>query len=341
VTEVNAECCAALSLTGEAAKRLGKEDDARLYLGKAAEMREAINTTLVSKKTGLYLLNMSNDGTPHHDITGDLIFPVMFGIASESMARNILAVLTEEEMWTPYGSRTVSRHEKNYDPDFGYQLVGGLWHNLSAWIAWCGRKKHPEIIIEGMKNIYRLCETARPRDWGYVVPGQFPERLHGETFVSRGMSMSPWLPPTFVWLAVEGLLGVDPAPGMPAMNPHIPGDWTWIAVRDLPYKGKSIDAFLYENILYSSSALTTDFELITGKPCVAESDNDIFCIGLMAGDDYLLFVSSDRDISGRVGLHDGDLRLSEAVTLKGGVPRLLKFPAQDVAKSQKVAQAIQ
>jgi glycogen debranching enzyme len=339
VTEVNAECCAALALTGETARRLGNEADAVRYLDAAAEMKKAINTALVSGKTGMYLLNKANDGTPHHDITGDLIFPVMFGIAEKEMAQKILARLTDKDMWTPYGSRTVSRKEQNYDPDFGYQLVGGLWHNLTAWIAWCGRKERPELIVEGMKNIYRLCESERPREWGYVVPGQFPERLHGETYKSRGMSMSPWLPPTFVWLAVEGLLGVDPAPGVPTMNPNIPQEWGWAAVKDLPYKGKSIDAFLYENILYASTALTTEFELITGKACVAESEN-IFCLGLKVEDEYFLFASGDEDVAGRVELRDGDLRFGEEVSLKGGEARLLKFSARNVGSGHRIAQAI-
>ena len=106
------------------------------------------------------------------------------------LRKRILDRLMGEEFWTPYGTRTVSPNEANYDPDFGYQLVGGVWPNLTAWTAYCVRKEHPEKLVEGMLNTYRLSETEKPKDFVNVVPGEFPERLHGETFVSRGMTMS-------------------------------------------------------------------------------------------------------------------------------------------------------
>jgi len=54
-------------------------------------------------------------------------FPVLLGVATEEMRRKILDRLTTEEFWTPYGTRTVSPREPAYDPDFGYQLLGGVW----------------------------------------------------------------------------------------------------------------------------------------------------------------------------------------------------------------------
>jgi len=198
VTEVNAECYYALSRTADVARYVGEHDEARHYSELADQLRKAINSTLVSDRTGLYLLNLSNDGVAHHDLTGDLIFPVMFDVAEGERREKIVNRLLSDEFSTLYGTRTVSPKEENYDPDFGCQLVGGLWLNLTAWIAWCARREQPDKLVEGMRTIYRLCEIDKPREFVNVVPGEFPERLHGETFVSRGMAMSPWLPLTYL-----------------------------------------------------------------------------------------------------------------------------------------------
>src|ERR1041385_6710568 len=117
VTEINAECYYAFKLTAAVADRLGIHDGALRYSKAASVLKHAINEKLVSEKTGLYVLNVSNDETRHHDVTDDLIFPVLFDVADKNMCQRILEKLTDDDMWTPYGSRTVSRHEANYEQD--------------------------------------------------------------------------------------------------------------------------------------------------------------------------------------------------------------------------------
>src|SRR4029077_12626619 len=100
VTEINAECAYALRLAGRLARLMGSDEDADRY-GKAGdELRAAINTRLVSERTGLYLLNIDPDGTRHHSVTGDQIFPVMFGVADEERKRLVLDRLHSPEFWT-------------------------------------------------------------------------------------------------------------------------------------------------------------------------------------------------------------------------------------------------
>jgi hypothetical protein len=327
VTEVNAECYHALSLTARVADSLGSPDDAKRYREAAERMKVAMNGSLTSERTGLYLLNLGNDGVRHHDVTGDLIFPVMFGIADDEKKGRILRRLTDGEFWTPYGTRTVSPKEENYDPDFGYQLVGGVWPNLTAWTAFCIRKEQPEKLVEGMHNSYRLCEVETPRDFVNVVPGEFPERMHGETFVSRGMTMSPWMPPTYLWLGVEGLLGVRPSLEGLEISPAMPKSWRWVAVRDLLYKGDRITAFVYDGILYSTADVSSDYPVQTGELLPTSVDNeDILTIGMQIGNDALMLVASEADAAGSVVLEYGNSRAGKHVRLRAGEALLLRFP---------------
>ncbi|MDP6108180.1 MAG: hypothetical protein QGI33_07085, partial [Candidatus Brocadiia bacterium] len=52
-----------------------------------------------------------------------------------------------------------------------------------------------------------------------TVPGQFSEWFDGESLVNRGMRLSPWEPPRFLWAAIEGVCGMMLNPGPPGINP--------------------------------------------------------------------------------------------------------------------------
>jgi glycogen debranching enzyme len=328
VTEINAESFMALSLAASAARRLNRLSDAARYEEAAQELKQTMNSRLVSDQTGMYLLNIANDGTRRHDITGDLIFPVICGVAEPRIEDAILKKLTDEDLWTPYGSRTVSSNEPNFDPESGYDLMGGIWPNLTAWIAYGLRGKDPEKLVEAMRNIYRVCEAPRPADFGNIVPGQFPERLHGTTFLSSGMSLSPWMPPTYIWLGVEGLLGINPTFDEVEMNPSVPPEWDWVCIKDLPYRGGKFSAFLYHGVLYTTGNVTSRYPVKVGVELPTESDNDDFLsIGMTIGNDVVLFVASEEGGEGKVSTEFQGRQFIKGIALPESGAALLEFPA--------------
>lgn len=337
VTEINSECYAALLVTAEAARRIGKFEDAARYQRSAEDLKQAINTTLVSEKTGFYLLNIGNDGVRHRDVTGDLVFPVMFGVADEPMRHRILERLTKEDLWTPYGARTVSADEKNYDPDFGYQLMGGIWPNLSAWIAYSLRNESPNALVEAMKNLYAFCEPNHPRQYGNVVPGQFPERLHGESYQSKGMSLSPWMPPTYLWLAVEGLLGLKASLTSLELNPSIPAHWKWIAATNLPYRGEWISAFLFEGTLYTTHVVKSSFPLKVGKSVsVSSGAQSVFAMGIENEEATHIFAVSNDDVEADLVIKSNGRESRVHVRLMKGEPSLLRLPQPAMKQETRV-----
>mgnify|MGYP001770781963 FL=1 len=345
VTEVNAECAFALRVLADAAEHLGFDEEVTRYAQAAEALRNAINTQLRSERTGMYLLNIDTRGVCHHDVTGDLIFPVMFDIAEDQTRTHILKRLLSEEFWTPYGTRTVSPREANYDPDFGYQLVGGVWHNLTAWIAYAVRKQMPEKLVEALLNTYRLSECTRPKDFGNVVPGQFPERLHGASFISRGMTMSPWMPPTYVWLVAEGLLGVQPSLSHLEISPSLPATWKWVAVKDVPYRGEMISAFLYAGTLYCTKEVRSTFNVVVGKPASCKTSSDhLFALAMVDDQALRVFMAADQDVSGIVTAQvDGQNVIREA-RLCAGDAQLMEIPLellQPVASSSNSSISLQ
>jgi len=256
---------------------------------------------------------------------------VLLGMADEAMKQKILARLTSEEMWTSYGSRTVSEAEANFDPDAGYQLLGGLWTNLTAWIAYCLRDVNPEKLVEGMHNIFRLPEEERPVDWGNVVPGEFPERLHGTTAKSRGMTMSPWLPPTYFWLGIEGLFGFTPDLHRPSVNPSMPNGWTWMAVSNLFWQGQKYSFLVHEGELYANCEV--DSTLVVHEVSflsVTVEEGDVFALAFMEGDVAVLFAGADVPAEAVLSIVCGQRTYRHTVSLKHGECSLIRFVPNEV-----------
>jgi len=202
-----------------------------------------------------------------------------------------------------------------------------VWPNLTAWTAYCVREDRPEKLIEGMLNTYRMSETERPADFVNVVPGEFPERLHGVTLISRGMTMSPWMPPPYLWLGVEGLMGVKPTLEGLEINPAIPPEWKWIAIKDLLYKNEKVSAFLHDGTLYATHSVTSKYPVKVGAKANTTVDNGrIFCICIAVDEDLLLFAVSDKQTEGKVTIEIFGSRNEIGIKLKAGEAILISLP---------------
>ncbi len=183
-----------------------------------------------------------------------------------------------------------------------------------------------------MVNIYRIAEDSRPVDRGCVVPGEFPERLHGTEFRSRGMTLSPWTPPTYFWLAIEGLLGVRCSWETIEFDPAVPPGWGWIAVKDLQVNGTAITAFQYEGVVYASRALKSRFQVKVGVPVHTDAtDPRFFTAGLHMGREILLFVAADEPLEGGATVEYRGNRQGHRVHLGGGEAVLIRIPDESGA----------
>ncbi|MHB1458135.1 MAG: amylo-alpha-1,6-glucosidase, partial [Armatimonadota bacterium] len=335
VPELNAECVFALTLASELAKHLGYSKQAERFLTAAQSIRKQMNAFLVSARTELYYLMIDQWGEKREDITADLAVPAMYDIPAPELKARILDILTSPQFWTPYGCRTVGSEQPEYDPRYRQSgaemsLMGGIWPNLAGWVAYAGRKTDPARMAEALQNIYRISEVPSPVDMGHVCPGEFPECLDGDTFASLGMKASPWTPPSYLWLAIEGLVGVEPKIEGLAVDPHIPQDWKWMAVKDMSYEGGIVSFFLWDGTIYSNASISSSraVELYTDEVhCVA--DLGIYAIALRRGDDVILFAASSRDVKGKVTITtdvDESCRVVEVVLDAGQAVAKRIFP---------------
>jgi hypothetical protein len=263
VTEINAECVAALRAASHLADNLGgHEADMTDFVEASKRVRAAMDAHLINPDNGLYYLNIDVDGNAHTDVTGDEVFPVMMRACSETTGFLIMSRLNCQDFWTSAGLRTVSRLDPRFDPTACAGLMGGVWPGLTWWFAFAAARYHPEFMVRALRSSFEHY-GADPRK-NNTVPGQFSEWFDGESLSNRGMRLSPWEPPRFLWAAIEGVCGVMLSPGAPRINPLIPAHWTWIGLRKLPYHGRSLTYFLVREgesgyRIYSTAAVESDW----------------------------------------------------------------------------------
>jgi glycogen debranching enzyme len=243
VTEVNAECAAALRAAGHMADNLGHTDDAREFTAAAAQLKDAINRHLLNSENGLYYLTLDVDGLARTDVTADEVFPVIFHVAPEDVAFRIVSRLNVPDFQTEAGLRTVSAESPDYDPGGHWGLLGGVWPGVTWWYAFAAARYHPGNMVRALRASFE--HYARAPKVHNTVPGQFSEWFDGESLVNRGMRLSPWEAPRYLWAAIEGICGVmlRPYPEPPQVEPLLPLEWKWVGLRNLDYHGRRISYF--------------------------------------------------------------------------------------------------
>lgn len=300
-TEVNSECYAALDAVGKMARKLSKAKDADFFAREAQALRKAINTHLLDPETGLYYLNIDVDGTARTDVTADMVFPVMFGVADHETAAHIISRLSMEPFWTDAGIRTVPSNDINYGPTHGYGLLGGVWVGVSFWYAFAAAKFNPQFMATALSNSFRHYSSDPGRN--NTVPGQFSEWLHGDTLTNQGMMLSPWFPPRYLWAAIEGAGGLDLSGDTPSCNPKLAPDWRWMAVRRVRYQGGFVSWFVArmgEPVMYASFRFEHSSEYHAFDEDVTEDllqglNDDVTGLVLRKEDELVIFVGNTAE----------------------------------------------
>jgi hypothetical protein len=302
VTEINVECCAALRATARLAGIAGQKSLQEKYNLAAESLEMNILNKLVDNHTGLFYLNIDKNGIPHNNVTGDLVFPVLFEIGDESIRYKIVKRLFSNDLWTDFGARTVANTDSTYHPERGMNLMGGIWPNLTAWFGMAAKDLQPERIVEAMEKIYRASEPDSPIDAGNLVPGEFYERLHGDDFKSMGMALSPWMPPTYLWLGIEGLLGLKVGPDFVRIYPKLPKEWNFLCVFNIPIKGRTLNVAIYNGVLYVDTMVQSNLPTKVGQFKRIENSCDPVLFEFSSENETRIFAFSERGFEGNVSL---------------------------------------
>ncbi len=299
-TELNSECRAAFEVVSNMARTLELHEDAEAFANEASLLRDAINEHLYNPDNGLYYLNIDVDGRPRTDVTSDLVFPIIFGVANHETAIRIITRLSAADFWTDAGMRTVPRDAPGYGATHGYGLLGGVWVGVTFWFSFAAARYNPEFTAHALSSSFR--HYSRDPRKNNTVPGQFSEWLHGETLTNQGMMLSPWFPPRYLWAAIEGTAGLNLSGDLPQLTPRLAADWKWLGVRNVPFANRRLAWFvarvpneqIYSTFAYEGSPgdrcydddITPDVD-VTGQHTV--------CIALRKGDRFVVLAGNTAD----------------------------------------------
>jgi hypothetical protein len=264
VTEINSECFAALYATGMIARALGNQNTADEFVKAATGLRAAINNHLKNPTNGLYYLTSNIHGVDETTVTADLVFPMIFKVADDETTGLIMQRLLMPDFNTAAGLRTLSSKNPLYRPDSYVGLLGGVWPGVTWWFALACARYDSSLIVDALVSSYQ--HYLRNPGTYNTVPGQFSEWFDGETLINRGMRLSPWEPPRFLWAVLEGAMGLGiqiPAPkpegngelhklragtiealrSQEQISPVVPEKWQWFALRNVPMGGSRLSYF--------------------------------------------------------------------------------------------------
>lgn len=295
-TEVNSECYGAIAAMAWMAGALGKKEDKRYFEREALALRTAINRHLIDPETGLYYLNIDVDERPRSNVTVDMLFPVILGVADHDTAARIISRLSVPSFWTEAGIRTVSRDDIEYSPTRSWGLLGGVWVGMTFLFAIAAARFNPGFMAYALGTSFQ--HYSRDPGRHNTVPGQFSEWLHGETLANQGMMLSPWYPPRYVWSAIEGACGLEVRGERPACNPRLAPQWKWLGARNVPFRGKRLTWFaarLPEATLYANFAFESDLPRRTYARDVTpmlQLGDDVIEIALRRGSEYVILVGN-------------------------------------------------
>jgi Bacterial alpha-L-rhamnosidase 6 hairpin glycosidase domain len=295
-TEINAECYAAFVAMARLAEELGKKKEALRFGRSAVVLREAINAHLLDPHTGLYYLNIDVDGTPRSNVTVDMLFPILLGVADHQTAARIVSRLSVPSFWTEAGIRTVPRDDIEYSPTRSWGLLGGVWVGMTFFYALAAAKFNPAFMAYALRISFEHYSTDPGRN--NTVPGQFSEWLHGETLANQGMMLSPWYPPRYLWAAVEGACGLGIRERRISCSPRLPPQWKWLGVRNLVLRGKPLTWFIAripEPTLYATFDCSSEFTLQTYDADITPMlrlEHGVTEIALRRGRNYIIFIGN-------------------------------------------------
>jgi glycogen debranching enzyme len=314
ITEINAECYAALATVASLAQCMAElepkyrelhEQAGAAYQSYADALRDAINTHLLNPHNGMYLLNEDLNGNDHPDVTGDEVFPVMFNVAPVAVAYRIISRLNTPDFQTEAGLRTVSRLSPDYTPYRDVGLIGGVWPGLSFWYAFAAAKIYPDAMARNLATSFSHY-LLDPKIYN-TVPGQFSEWFDGESLVNRGMRLSPWEPPRYLWAAIEGACGLTPidVPRRVKVAPLMPSGWRWLGLSRLMVHGRQLSYFVIRDRdrfrVYATTELEVEGDLEVYEEDVSErvrgADPDVVVLALRRGHELLVCIGSTLGVA--------------------------------------------
>jgi glycogen debranching enzyme len=220
---------------------LGDEQRAASLRRKAADLQARFEQHFWCEDIGFYAFALDPDKQPVRTITSNAGHLLWSGIASREHAAQVVKRLFEPDMWSGWGIRTLSTHNRAYNP-FSYQR-GSVWPHDNGIIA-MGFKRYG--FSAEAACVARDISEAASYFLGYQLPelyagierrpGTFPVQYAGANVPQAWAAGS-------VFHLLQTILGLEAEASehLLYVDPHLPGWLPDLMLRNLMVGEAKID----------------------------------------------------------------------------------------------------
>jgi glycogen debranching enzyme len=226
----------ALDALSNLARLIGKDDVSRQLAGEFEHIKPALEQAFWSPEMKSYAFALKQDNQRYDETTVLTTVPMWFGLPEADHAEQTITQLAAEDHQTDWGIRIISDRSKVYDGS-GYHY-GSVWPLFTGWASVGEYRYHREFPA-----YTNLRSNALLGLDGAL--GHFTEVLSGDYYQSFATS-SPhqiWSAAMVISPILRGMLGLhsDAANHEITLAPHLPADWTSLAIHNVHLGDTSAD----------------------------------------------------------------------------------------------------
>jgi len=239
----------ALRALSNLARLVGNYDVSQRLAQEFEQGKSTLEQAYWSPDQKFYAFALRPDNQRSDEVSVLATVPMWFGLPEASRAERTITQLAAEEHQTDWGMRIISRTSSVYDGS-GYHY-GAVWPLFSGWASVGEYRYH-----RAFPAYFNLRSNALLGLDGAL--GHFTEVLSGDYYESFATS-SPhqiWSAAMVVSPILRGMLGLetDAEKHQITLAPHIPADWTSLAIHKVRVGGVALD-FQYRK---TPEAITVD-----------------------------------------------------------------------------------
>jgi glycogen debranching enzyme len=149
---------------GVLAAILGESDKAKELKNKAEELKKRFNQAFWMPEEQYFALALDGKQNQIRDITSNPGHLLFTGIVDEEKIPLVVSRLFAEDMWTPYGIRTLSVRDPKFEAA-SYHMGSGWPHDnwmIYKGLVRCGYKKEAGMVKEASLRVYK--------EFNYSIP---------------------------------------------------------------------------------------------------------------------------------------------------------------------------
>jgi glycogen debranching enzyme len=241
----------ALASLSNIAHLLGKEATSKQLEEEFAHEKPLLNQAFWSAENNRFVFALDQNNQKVNELSVLSTVPMWFGLVDESKAGATISQLAGHDHQTDWGMRIISSQSPKYNPG-GYHF-GSVWPLFTGWASVGEYRYHRALAA--YSNLRANALLALDGSLGHVT-----EVLSGDYYqpLSTSSPHQIWSAAMVINPMLRGLLGLkaDSRSRTLSFTPHIPADWSSLAINNVRIGQTSLSLTLRRTVDETSLQIT-------------------------------------------------------------------------------------